>query len=99
MSRFARNIDSNQPELVKELRKVGALVAMTHMVGGGFADLVVGYRKRLVLLEVKDGAKPPSARQLTGPEELFRAKWVGAGLPYYVVSSVAEALTAIGVTP
>lgn len=96
MSRFARNIDANQPLIVAALKKVGALVGHTHTVGGGFPDLVVGYRKRLVMLEIKDGTKVPSARKLTEAEEAFRALWVGAGLPYHVVNSVDEALTAIG---
>jgi len=99
MSRFARKTDANQTVIAGALRKVGALVSLTHMVGGGFPDLIVGYRKRLVMLEIKDGTKVPSARKLTEAEEAFRSLWVGAGLPYHVVNSVDEALSAIGAQP
>lgn len=99
MSRHARAVDANQSEVVKALRSVGALVQHLHGVGNGCPDLVVAYRKRTVWLEVKDGTKPPSARKLTPAEEAWHRVWTGAGLAVYVVSSVEEALQAIGARP
>jgi hypothetical protein len=45
----------------------------------------------LWLLEVKDGAKPPSARKLTPEQEEWHRHW-----PVAVVTSVDEALRAVG---
>lgn len=70
-------IDANQPEIVAALRKGGASVAHTHMVGNGFPDLVVSTRARTVLVEIKDGSLPPSKRQLTEDQKEFHAAWKG----------------------
>jgi hypothetical protein len=48
------------------------------------------------LVEVKDGAKPPSARQLTPDQERWHREWRG---PVAVVTSVDEALRAVGLLP
>lgn len=92
--RRAAKIDANQPEIVKALRKVGASVAPAHTMGQGFPDLVVGFRDATYLLEVKDGSKPPSARKLTPDQVEWHDAWRGHCC---VVSSVEEALAAIGV--
>lgn len=70
-------VDGNHPEIVKALRQAGMSVAITSGLGGGFPDLVVGWRGVNVLLEVKDGTKPPSARALTADEKDWHAKWGG----------------------
>lgn len=90
--RRAGRTDSNQTAVVDALRAVGAKVAITSQVGGGFPDLVVTFRDCVHLLEVKDGDKPPSARRLT-PAELEFARQH----PVAVVCTPAEALRAIGV--
>lgn len=73
-----RKVDSNQAELVKQIRQIpGATVAHTHTVSGGFADVVLGYRGTNYLLEIKDHSKPPSARKLTPDEEVFHKNWTG----------------------
>lgn len=92
--RRAAKVDDNQGDIVKALRAVGCLVAHTP-VGNGFPDLAVGYRGRIVLLEVKDGRKVPSARKLNENEVKFHQQW--AGLPVYVVECVEDALAAVGV--
>lgn len=75
--RRAARIDSNQVEIVQTLRALGASVAHTHTVKG-FVDVVVGYRGRSVLVEIKDSNKPPSARKLTPMEAEFHKSWKGA---------------------
>lgn len=78
MSRFARRIDENQPEIAKEFRRLGCTVAITSSLGAGFPDLVVGLLGRYnLLVEVKDGAKPPSKRKLTDDEQEFKDNWSG----------------------
>jgi hypothetical protein len=94
--RRAAKIDANQPEIVNALRAVGAQVFSLAAVGQGIHDLLVGYRDSTVLIEVKDGSKPPSARQLTDDQIEWHAAWRGGRC--VVVSNVVEALAAIGVT-
>lgn len=79
MRRRAR-VDDNQGEIVATLRQLGATVYLTHTVGGGFPDLVVGWRGKNYLVEVKDGDKAPSARELTPAEQDFHATWKGSVL-------------------
>jgi hypothetical protein len=91
--RVAAKADDNQAETVRALRRVGASVQTLHRVGCGCPDLLVGYRGRNFLLEIKDGRKSPSRRALTKDQELFHALWRGE---IAIVRSVSEALRAIG---
>ena len=70
-------VDTNQPEIVADLRKIGASVHSTAMVGNGFPDIVVGMFGKNWLFEIKDPGKPPSARKLTDKEKTFHALWQG----------------------
>ncbi len=92
MRRNAR-IDTNQPEIVKALRAIGASVTHTHMIGRGFPDIVVGFRGVNTLMEIKDGNKPPSKRRLTPDEADWHESWQGYAC---VVESVDDAYAAIG---
>ena len=60
MARKRARTDSNQTEIAQTFRDMGATVAFTHTIGGGFPDLVIGFRGVNLLIEIKDGAKPPS---------------------------------------
>lgn len=86
---FAHRTDANQPEIAEAFRKLGCQVAITSGLGDGFPDLVVGKQLKVLLVEVKDGSKPPSARELTDKEKKFRDAWKGC---YAVVESVADAV-------
>ena len=90
--RRAAKVDANQPEIVAALRKSGCSVEHLHSVGGGVPDLLVGVAGLNLLLEVKDGAKPPSARKLTPDQVEWHGKWLGHKA---VVSTVEEALEAV----
>lgn len=92
MRRAART-DDNQNEIVEDLRRVGASVAITSVIGAGFPDIVVGYRGNNYLIEIKDGSKPPSRRRLTPDEQEFHDLWRGT---VAVVNSSDEALKIIG---
>lgn len=72
-----RRTDSNQQAIVKQLRKIGVSVQHLHEVGDGCPDLLLGYRGKNLLVELKDGNKPPSKRKLTKDEELFFTSWKG----------------------
>lgn len=94
--RRAAKIDANQPQIVAALRKLGATVQSLSAVGDGVPDLLVGFQGRTLLLEVKDGSRPKSERQLTDDQIQWHIDWRGG--PCMVVNSVDEALAAIGVT-
>lgn len=87
--RFAARVDANQDQIVSVLRAAGAIVRIVTQ-GNGLPDLLVGYRGNTILMEVKDGKKPPSARKLTEAEQKFFDEWRGGAL--YIVESVDEAL-------
>lgn len=87
--RRAARVDANQEQIVSALRACGATVRVVTQ-GDGIPDLLVGYRGYTILMEVKDGRKPPSARKLTEEEEKFFANWTGGMLA--IVNSVEEAL-------
>lgn len=76
------------------LRTAGAAVTDTSGIGEGFPDLVVSYRNRWFLIEVKDGSKPPSARKLRGGQKTWAAK---QHADVHVVKSLEEALSVLGV--
>lgn len=92
MRKTAR-VDANQAAIVEALRAAGATVESLAMVGRGVPDLAVGYRGQTYLLEVKDGAKPESARRLTPAEAAWHDGWRGHAA---VVISIEEALAAVG---
>jgi len=73
----ARKIDDNQNEIVKQLRRIGCSVAITSMVGNGMPDLLIGFRKKNFLFELKDGNKSESRKRLTPDEEKFFNTWQG----------------------
>lgn len=86
--------DANQKEIVGALRKAGALVHITSQCGDGFPDLLVGWDDQLILMEVKDGSKKPSAQKLSPKEQAFFDKW--QGFPCYIVRNPLEALVLLG---
>jgi len=76
MRRAART-DANQTDIVDEFRAWGASVLPLHAVGKGCPDLLIGTPRGSLLVEVKDGSKPPSARKLTPDQVEFHAAWRG----------------------
>ncbi len=87
-------VDSNQKQLVKQLRGIGATVAITSNIGNGFVDIVVGYKGVNYLFEIKDGDKPPSQRKLTPDEVDFFNKWGGS---CHVVHDIDECLEILNI--
>ena len=89
MRRAART-DANQAAIVQALRQAGCTVIDLSAVGGGVPDLLVGVAGQTVLIECKDGSKPPSARRLTPDQQAWHAAWRGG--PLAVVCDVDSAL-------
>lgn len=96
MIRRAAKKDANHPEIVRGLRQAGCHVLDLGAVGDGCPDLLVKRAGRLLLMEIKDGKKPPSARALTPDQVVFHQLW---GDSVVVVKSLDEALAAIAHTP
>jgi hypothetical protein len=96
MLRTAARVDGNQPAIVKALRAVGASILYTYQLKNCF-DILVGYRGRTFLMEIKDPAQPPSARKLTPGEAEFKASWRGS--PYHIVETPDEAIRIITALP
>lgn len=69
--------DANHQTIVDCCRSLGMSVLDLGAVGHGAPDLVVGLANINVLVEIKDGDKPPSARQLTPDQQEFFATWHG----------------------
>lgn len=101
--RRAAKVDENQPEIVSALRQAGESVAHTHMVGGGFTDIVSsGIRKcpscgygmvGNFLIEIKNGDLPPSRQKLTEDEQAFFDSWRGQ---VAIARTIEEALQIVG---
>jgi len=86
----AKRTDANHVEIVEALRRRGYLVQSLAAVGCGVPDLLV-WCGRWVLLEVKDGEKCPSARELTPAEKSWHKLCKIHGAAVHVVNSEAEA--------
>ena len=87
MRKYGRT-DHNHQEIKVAFERMGCSVLDLSSVGGGCPDLLVGYGGKSILIEVKDGAKPPSARKLTPDEEDFGRGWKGA---YAIVENLDDA--------
>jgi len=87
MRRAARR-DNGEQSIIKAMRAEGAYVKVIN--DEGTFDLLCWYNGRTLLLEIKDGSKPPSARRLTPAEQKFHDEWPGSDL--YIVNSVEEAI-------
>jgi hypothetical protein len=94
--RRAAKVDRNQAEIVAALRAIGCSVQPLHGVGDGCPDLLIGYRGVNHLAEIKDSAKPPSARELTPDQQKWHVEWRGHAM---VITSVEEAIAFVTEAP
>lgn len=87
--RRAAKVDANQPDIVRELRRYpGLMVEHLHTLGRGRPDIMVGFRGRNYLFEIKtDGG------ELTDQEDVWIASWTGH---VEIARSAADVLEAIG---
>lgn len=85
--RRAAKVDSNQPAIVDAVRRIGARVLHLHQVGKGCPDLLVCFRGRNVLLEVKLPGEAPNKDQVE-----FISTWGGE---LHIVRTPDEAVRAL----
>jgi len=74
--RRAAKVDANQPETVKLFRKLGWYVLIISQLKN-CCDIIVSKQGLTIAIEIKDGRKPPSARELSTGEQKFRREWQG----------------------
>jgi hypothetical protein len=86
--RRAAKVDANQGAIVAALRKAGATVQHLHTVGDDCPDLLIGYRSRNYIIEVKI----PGEKMRDGQIEWMQ-NWRGSAR---IARSIDEALRAIG---
>ncbi len=79
MSRFARHLDSNHASVVARFRALGCTVLRIESAQAGCPDLLVGRCGVDQQVEVKDGAKVPSARRMSAAQLEHQASWRGRG--------------------
>lgn len=87
-------IDLNQPGIVLVLRQVGASIIDTSDIGNGFPDLVVGFRGKNYLLEIKNQETHYGRKGLNPNQQEWCDTWHG-NAPI-VVYTANDALRAIG---
>lgn len=88
--RQAARTDANQTAIVEAFRKAGASVQILSAVGKGCPDLLVGFSKMNILVEVKDGEKSPSERRLTPCEKKWHMGWKGQVAVIYSPEQAAQ---------
>lgn len=76
MRKIART-DSNQKEIVKQLRQIGCSVQVLSTIGSGCPDILCGFNGRNYLFEIKDESKPKSQKLLTEDEKKWHIAWSG----------------------
>lgn len=96
MRRSART-DDNHSEIVSALRQCGAFVTSLAAVGKGCPDLLVGFRGRWMLIEVKNGKKSPSRRDLTDWQKDFHTDAFTVGCGVHIVNNIDEAVALLGI--
>ncbi len=91
--RRAAKKDGNQAEVVAMFRAAGATVHVLNEAGA--PDLLVGFRGQNLLVEVKDGKKPPSERRLTAAQVAWHRGWRGQVVVLERVEQVGTILSRV----
>lgn len=84
---YAKKVDANQAEIVEFLRSCNATVQHLHAVGKGCPDLLVGFRGRNLLMEVK-----VAKGKLTPDQVTWHGGWEGQVCIVHDVDEASRAL-------
>jgi hypothetical protein len=93
--KYGAKKDANHNEVVDALQKAGAYVLDMSHVGRGFPDLIVGFRSKTILVEIKNPKTAYGRKGLNKNQIKWKEQWTGG--TYAVVDSPEQALKAIGV--
>lgn len=94
--KHAKKVDANQSAIVDALRRIGVKVKVTSSAGDGLTDVLLFYRGQTHVAEIKDGDKPPSARELTPAQIELHDLALQAGVVIPIFTSVEKALLFFG---
>ena len=94
--RYSAKVDRNQAEIVADLRAAGATVQPLHSVGDGCPDLLVGFRGRNWLLEVKDWQASTTDRKLRPNQQEWHDGWKGQVAKVETSGAALAVIGAIG---
>ena len=86
-----RKVDANQAEIVDALKSIGCLIADMSAVGRGFPDLLVSFRGKLLLLEVKN---PKARGKLNKLQQEWHEQWRGQAAVVYSIEEALQVVTA-----
>ena len=78
-------VDQNQPEIVKELRKRGCAILHTHQLKNAF-DILVGYKKKLYIVEIKTD----HTKKLTEGEQKCKELFATVDVGYMIITTANE---------
>lgn len=96
--RLKAKVDANHGEIVRAFRAAGFRVLDLSRVGKGCPDLLISHAKvpnYNGLIEIKDGSKSASQRQLTEAQKEFHHTWHGPIHIIETIGEVAELLTEV----
>lgn len=91
MKTYAARKDANDAALTALARKLGAFVL--HQEPGAGFDWLLFHRGRVLIVEIKDGTKMPSQRQLTETEKTCQSMCKVHGVKYHIVRGENDLLT------
>jgi hypothetical protein len=83
--------DRNHPEIREAVEALGYLWIELSQTNTGL-DAIVVKHGRMVPVEVKDGARPPSARKLTPHEEQVHQQLKERGITVEILTGVDQSL-------
>lgn len=89
--RRAAKLDDNHKEIVSAFERFGCSVLDIHALPN-CADIVVGKNFKCMVIEIKDGKKSSSERELTAGEKKFRDRWLGG---YCVVEDLSDVIAVV----
>lgn len=76
MTYYKKRVDDNQKQLVHTFIALGASVLNLSTVGRGCPDLLIGYKGKSVLVEIKRNSKAT----FTDPQVKFMQDWRGGAV-------------------
>lgn len=94
MRRRLMRHDANHNSIVQALRKCGAKVLDLSGVGSDCPDVLIGFRGKLILAEIKNPANWYGKKGLTDGQKAFADQW--ADTPVVLILTVEDGLKAIG---
>lgn len=93
---MTRRIAHRRPQLQSYAGAKGAAVICASAAPDLGFDRLMVRGGQLYIVEVKDGSKPPSKRQLTDGEQKCKRKVEAAGGRYWIIESDADLLAMFG---